>query len=311
MKTIAIGTDIGGSHISCAAIDFQKQFIIKGSLTTQMVNNQASAKEILNNWGIALSKSIAQIDRTRLAGIGFAMPGPFDYAGGIALFTRDVAKDHNLYGINVSRRIKQLLALPAGFDLRYLNDAAAFGVGEAWLGKASGVKRSISITLGTGLGSAFVDNGIPVVEGDFVPRMGSMWHLPFNNDIADASFSTRWFIKRYAQKTGNKLAGVKQVVDRAATDSLAKDVFVEFGTNLGNFMGPWAKKFGADILVIGGNVSAAYNLFGPSLEESLKKQQLSSTIHVSELKEDAALIGSARLLEGNFWNQVKPLLAKM
>jgi glucokinase len=311
MKTIAIGTDIGGSHISCAAVDFQKRAIVMESHATQWVDNQASADEILKNWAVALAKSMAKFDRTQLAGIGFAMPGPFDYARGVALFTKDVAKYRNLYGINISRRIQELLALPASTELRYLNDATAFGVGEAWLGKASGVKRSISITLGTGLGSAFVDHEIPVVEGDLVPRMGSMWHLPFNNDIADASFSTRWFIKRYAQKTGDALDGVKQVVDRAATDSQAKDVFVEFGTNLGNFVGPWVKKFGANILVIGGNVSAAYYLFGPSLEKSLKKQQISSTIHVSDLKEDAALIGSARLFDDRFWNQVRPLLSKM
>ena len=166
MKTIAIGTDIGGSHISCAAVDLQKQSIIKGSLATQRVDNQAPAEEILDNWVVALGKSLAKIDCTQLAGIGFAMPGPFDYTQGIALFTAKVAKYQNLHGVNVSRRIKELLVLPAGLELRYLNDATAFGVGEAWLGKAAGAKRSISITLGTGLGSAFVDDGIPVVEGD-------------------------------------------------------------------------------------------------------------------------------------------------
>jgi len=311
MKTIAIGADIGGSHISCAAVDFQKQSIIRESVATQRVDNQAPAGEILENWVAALGRSMARIDRGQLAGIGFAMPGPFDYTRGIALFTQEVAKYHNLYGVNVSQRLKGLLKLPADFDLRYLNDATAFGVGEAWLGKASGVKRSISITLGTGLGSVFVENGVPVVEGDAVPRMGSLWHLGFNSDIADASFSTRWFIKRYAQKTGIKLAEAKQVADRAATDPLAKDVFVEFGTNLGEFMGPWVRKFGADVLVIGGNVSAAYNLFGASLVESFKKQQVTAAIQVSELKEDAASIGSARLFEDRFWSRVKPLLSKM
>jgi glucokinase len=311
MKTIAIGTDIGGSHISSVAIDFQRQSIIKESLATRVVDNQASAGEILNDWVTTLRKSIAQIDRTRLAGIGFAMPGPFDYAGGIALFTGNVAKYQNLYGINISKRIRELLALPAGFNLRYMNDATAFGVGEAWLGKAAGVKHSISITLGTGLGSTFVNNGIPVVEGNGVPRMGSLWHLPFDNDIADASFSTRWFVKRYAQKSGNELAGVKPMADRAATDPLARDVFVEFGANLGIFLGPWIKKFAADILMIGGNVAAAYNLFGTSLEESLEKQRIATPVHVSELKEDAASIGSARLFEEKFWNRVKPLLSKM
>jgi glucokinase len=311
LKTIAIGTDIGGSHISCAAVDLQLQSIIKGSLATQRVDNQAPAEEILDNWAMALDKSLAKIDRTQLAGIGFAMPGPFDYAQGIAWFTGKVAKYQNLHGVNISQRLKELLALPAGLELRYLNDATAFGIGEAWLGKTADAKRSISITLGTGLGSAFVEEGIPIVQGDLVPRMGSMWHLPFNNDIADAAFSTRWFIKRYAQKTGTELADVRQIADRATTDALAKDVFVEFGTNLGNFVGPWVKKFGAEILVIGGNVSAAYHLFGPALEVSFKKQQLTSVIHISELKEDAASIGSARLFEDNFWNRIKPLLSKM
>jgi glucokinase len=311
VKTIAIGTDIGGSHISCAAVDFQSQSIIRESRANQAVNNQASAEEILKNWAVALSKSIAKIDRTQLVGIGFAMPGPFDYAAGIALFTKGVVKYQNLYGINVSERIRELLALPAGLDLRYMNDATAFGVGEAWLGEASGVNRSISITLGTGLGSAFIDNGIPVVEGDLVPRTGALWHLPFEHDIADASFSTRWFIKRYSEISGNALASVRELAERATIDSLAKSVFVEFGKNLADFLGPWIKKFAPELLVIGGNVSGAYNLFGISLEESLKQQQIATPVHVSKLKEDAASIGGARLFEEDFWNQIRPLLSKM
>ena len=83
-------------------------------------------------------------------------------------------KYQDLNGVNVSQRLRELLALPAGLELRYINDATAFGVGEAWLGQASGVDRSISITLGTGLGSAFIANGIPVVDGDSFPERGSL-----------------------------------------------------------------------------------------------------------------------------------------
>jgi glucokinase len=141
--------------------------------------------------------------------------------------------------------------------------------------------------------------------------MGSLWHLLFNNDIADVSFSTRWFINRYAAMSGKRLASVKQIADLAPKEALANDVFAEFGASLGSFLGPWVKKFAADVLVIGGNISAAYNLFGAALEESVKKQRLAIAIHVSDLKEDAALIGSARLFEDSFWNKVKPLLSKM
>ena len=46
-----------------------------------------------------------------------------------------------------------------------MNDASAFAVGEAWAGSASDFNRSLSITLGTGFGSAFISNHIPIVDG--------------------------------------------------------------------------------------------------------------------------------------------------
>ena len=44
-KNIAIGTDIGGSHISCAAIDLVSGKIIRETLTERAVDNQAQASE--------------------------------------------------------------------------------------------------------------------------------------------------------------------------------------------------------------------------------------------------------------------------
>jgi glucokinase len=311
MKKFAIGADIGGSHISCAAIDLDKKTIVESSITTQAVDNQASAKVILDSWTAALNRSITAIEAHELAGIGFAMPGPFNYAQGIALFTHEVAKYQNLHGINVSERIKPLLHLKGECDVRYLNDATSFAVGEAWLGKASGVRRSMSITLGTGFGSAFVDDGIPVVAREDVPEMGCVWYLPFQGKIADESFSTRWFIKQYTVKSGRQAAGVKEIADNFANDPVARDIFIEFGTNLGTFLAPCLKKFDAEALVIGGNIAAAYNLFGSSLGTSLADHAAAIPVHVSDLKENAALIGSARLFDEGFWRNVKPLLASM
>ena len=179
------------------------------------------------------------------------------------------------------------------------------------MGKAKGFDRSVSITLGTGFGSAFIDDGVPVVDRSDVPVQGCVWHIPFENGIADDYFSTRWFIRRYAEKSGQKAAGVKEIADQINHDSQAMDVFREFGSNLGDFLGPWLQKFHAGVLVIGGNVSGAYNLFGSYLENSFKSQNLRVQISISELKEDAAIIGSARLLEEEFWKKIKPFLASM
>ena len=311
MKQYAIGADIGGSHISCAVIDLEKETIIRDSFATQKVDNQASANDILNSWAIALKKSLSHIDSNQLAGIGFAMPGPFDYEKGIALFTESVAKYQKLYGVNVAVRLKEILGLSEGTDVRFMNDASAFAIGEAWLGKASKVDRSVSITLGTGFGSAFVDNGVVVVDRDDVPKLGCVWHLPYNGGIADDSFSTRWFIKKYAGKTDHQASGVKEIADKAATDNHAKELFIEYGTHLGEFLGPWLNKFNAKALVIGGNVTGAYPLFGKYLEAALQKQNVKATIHISDHMEDAAIIGSARMFDPTFWEKIKHLLSKM
>jgi glucokinase len=311
MRKYAIGTDIGGSHISCAVIDLEKEIIIRESFATQKVDNQASAEDILEKWSIALRKSISCINKKQLAGIGFAMPGPFDYPNGVAMFTESVAKYQNLYGINVAQRLKEILGLDEGSDVRFMNDASAFAIGEAWIGKASKVDRSLSITLGTGFGSAFVDNGVVVVERDDVPKLGCVWHLPYNGGIADDSFSTRWFIKKYAEKSNIQTTGAKDIADRVATDVKAKEVFVEYGTHLGEFLAPWLNKFKAKVLVIGGNITGAYQHFGKQFEEALRKQNVTATIHISDHMEDAAIIGSARMFDAGFWEKIRPLLSKM
>lgn len=96
-----------------------------------------------------------------------------------------------------------------------------------------------------------------------------------------------------------------------ADDKEAIALFVEFGNNLGEFLGPWINKFRAGIIVIGGNVTGAYDLFGPSFESALNHQNISTKIALSGLMETSAMIGGARLLNEKFWKQVKTLLPKM
>lgn len=311
MKNYAIGVDIGGSHISCAAIDIVNGTVINGSEAERAVNNQATAEEILKEWSLAIKQSAEHIGIENLKGVGFAMPGPFSYDKGIAKFTAAVAKFQNLYDVNIVDELNNLLNLQEKLPMRFMNDASAFAVGEDWLGKASAFNKSVSITLGTGFGSAFIADGIPIVEGYDVPKMGCLWHLPFANGIADDYFSTRWFEKEWFNASGEKLTGVKSVADRATINNEVQKLFSKFGNNLAAFSGPWLKSFQAEILVIGGNVSGAYTLFGPAFETKLKEMDLNINIEISNLKEQAALIGSARMLDDNYFEKILPVLPKM
>ena len=309
-KKIAIGTDIGGSHISCAAIDLLSGKIIRDTLTERPVDNQAPANVIIGAWSEALSSVLKKVPREQVKGIGFAMPGPFDYVKGIS-YIRGVAKYENLYGINISDAVSVNLGIQDGFLIRFMNDASSFAVGEAWQGSASGFNRSLSITLGTGFGSAFISDRIPIVDGPEVPKLGCIYHLPYKDGIADDYFSTRGLLSRYNKLTGKELSGVKELSALAATDKQVRELFIDFGDNAGMFLAPWLKRFRAEILVIGGNISHAYNLFGEVFEERLRKENCFCKVAISKLKEDAALLGSAFLLDDNFWKSVQHALPLM
>lgn len=309
-KKYAIGADIGGSHISTILIDMEKGIMVAESQAQQKVDNQAPAEDILKNWAVAIRRTMAHATDGQLIGIGFAMPGPFDYKTGVALL-KNVAKYESLYGINVGDELKKILRLPPSMPFRYLNDAMSFAIGECWLGEASTYENVMAITLGTGFGSAFLTNGVPIIEGERVPRMGYVYHIPYQNGIADDYFSTRWFIKEYFIRTGIQVSGVKEIADRALYEQQAKKLFADFGTDLGNFLAPLLAGFDGDCLVIGGNISGAYTLFGPWLEDALKNQNIHVEIFVSDLMELAAMTGSARLLDEEFWKEVEPLVSKI
>jgi len=310
-KRIAIGADVGGSHISCAAFDYQTRKYLENTFSENDLDNHAEAEVIIDVWGSTIRKTMEKAGPENVAGIGFAMPGPFDYENGIPLFTGANNKYEKIYGINVPHELHHYLNLPSEFPVRFINDATAFAIGEDWVGETRGSRRSLSITLGTGFGSAFLRDSLPVVSGNDVPANGCVWHLPFEDGIADDYFSTRGLVGRYAKLSGKLLKGAKEIADIAKTDEVAKAVFSDFGSKLVDLLKPWLKKFNVEMIVVGGNIAQAHHLFFPALLVCLHRENLHVKVSVSELKEKASIIGSARLVEPDFWSRISPLLKEM
>jgi len=301
-KTLSIGVDVGGSHIACAVVNVGCRELLPDTLTRLDVDSMGTADDIFSAWATALNKTMAYIGNSPLAGVGFAMPGPFDYRNGISKMEQ---KFPALFDKSIVHTIQPLLDTDSPLPLRFLNDATSFAVGEAWLGRGRGADKVVAITLGTGFGSAFIDAGVPVVERDDVPGEGCFWHLPYRDSIVDDYFTTRWFVRHFKDVSGRETSGAKSVADQARRgDAAALGIFESYGRDLGEFLAPWLKKFSADVIVFGGNISFAYDLFGPALRNSLKLLCPDIAIEVSLLGENAAMIGAARLFDDDFWKQL-------
>lgn len=301
MPTV-IGVDIGGSHISSAAVNINTHELIPNTYFKGEVKNKTSKNEIFKSWGEILNKTLAKSTNHQIRGVGIAMPGPFKYKTGIAMFEKN-DKYEALYNISVSQELSKILSIPH-LDIRFLNDASSFGVGSAWMRNKGNNKKIIAITLGTGFGVAFLKENIPVVNGLDVPKGGCLWDKPFNGGIADDFFSTRWFVLRYQQITGHN--GISDVKEIANLNNYATEkVFKEFSHNVSEFLIPHLEKFNADLLIIGGNISRSHPLFLSTIKKNWKKNKINIPVDIIEDTDHANIIGSSFLFNNNFWLKVK------
>lgn len=307
---IGVGVDIGGSHIVCGGVDLHSATLVDGTQFQRKLDRNASKEELFTAWAEPINQTIAAVkaisDSGPVAGIGFAMPGAYNYRKGIALFKGN-DKYESLYGADIRKEFIPYLAEPL-VPIRFVNDATAFGIGTAFLQGGEHDGKLIAITLGTGFGSSFIDAGVPVVGGHKVPPHGSLWHLPFEGNIADESFSTRWFVDAYEKATGTIVKGVKEVAEMAGTDRRAQALFDAFGTKLGRFLSPWVRRFEANKLVVGGNISKSWDLMDSSFQRGLGENRHGLKVSASLHLEEAALIGGAKLLDDMYWNRIKEYL---
>ena len=277
-----LGVDIGGSHITASLVNLEQRTLISDSFVRISVNSKADAAAILNSWSQVIEDAYSGYKSVPKK-IGIAMPGPFDYHNGICLI-KEQEKFQSLYRIDVKTELAKRLNITPS-NIKFINDAAAFLQGEVFAGAAKNTTNVLGLTLGTGLGSALYVNGIATDA--------ALWNSVFLNGIAEDYLSSRWFVKRYFQLSGKTVDGVKDLVALDHENQHATQVFTEFGHNLAQFVIPLIHKYKSEMVVIGGNISLAFNSFSAEMKSVLLSNHISAIIKVAELKENAALIGAA------------------
>jgi glucokinase len=273
--------DVGGSHISCC--EFSTSGAGAGAVREAPIPEPCSLEEFLTTIESLRRRTLPQ--DAAPDGASFAMPGPFDYARGISSMKH---KFQGLYGEPLPPRLAACLGCPAD-RISFLNDAAAFLVGEVSKGAAAGSRRAIGITLGTGIGSAFAVDGQIVVTGVGVPKGGEIWDTPYRGSIVEDLISTAAAQRSYQRRTGRR-AEVREIAALADTERDARETFEDFGRDLGEALRDNCSAFHPDCIVLGGGIARSARLFLPAAEKVLAG--LSIRICVSALGRYAPLIGA-------------------
>lgn len=282
---IILGIDIGGSHISAALVDISSCTIKEGTFTRERVNSKGTANEILASWQNGIQDCLKAGKHSGDVKIAIAMPGPFDYENGISFIT-GLDKYEALYGINVKEYLSKQLSISAA-NIRFRNDAEAFLAGEIRANRYNTSVKTLGITLGTGLGSALSSEGT-THDANFAIT-------PFHGTIAEEYLSTRWFVSRFAELTGQTVKDVKEMLGQTQYDREVQLIFKEFTENLSQFLCTIMEQEHFKTLIIGGNITKTADKFLPKVLENLRQLDQNVEINLANLGEASAIIGASLL----------------
>jgi len=244
--------DIGGSHVAAA--------VIANGVIGQMVHlsfpeTPRSTAQTLDVIGQAM------LDAGSASRWIVAVPGPFGYAAGLSLIT-GLGKLDELYEVNLRTELTNRFGDLCRIE--FVNDAHAAGLGEWGHGAGGRAHRMLFVGLGTGLGSAFIENGDIVETGPQVPPGGHLGLTTFDGLLADDLFSTRGLLAETGYADATQLT-----VDAAAGRRSAVERCERFGRDIERLLTPWCEAFTPESVVFGGGLSNAYPHFSAGFVDAL------------------------------------------
>ena len=134
-----------------------------------------------------------------LAGIGIAIPGPFDYAAGVSRMTH---KFRSICGVDLRGVLHAMPGVPADAEIRFMQDVNAALAGEIARGNAAGYGASALVSLGTGLGFALSRDGRVLCNPAGGPKV-VIFNLPYRDGILEDYASKRGFLRIYGELAGH------------------------------------------------------------------------------------------------------------
>ncbi|HEV8269920.1 MAG TPA: ROK family protein [Chitinophagaceae bacterium] len=311
---LAIGIDIGGTGTKFGIVDRDGNVLFSGEMSTK---KHKTVDTFIDELHEVVGEAIEKAGGTgRMKGIGVGAPNGNYYTG-----TIEYAPNLPWHGIiPLAKLISNKFQLPVTLT----NDANAAAIGEMMYGAAKGMRDFIMITLGTGVGSGIVANGVLIYGHDgFAGELGHTIVIP--DGRIHGGTGKKGSLESYASATGLRLTAIeflernkkqsllrkvpaelldsKAVYDAAIEgDELAQEIFNYTGKILGISLANAIMTTSPEaIILFGGLTKAGDFILKPtreSMEENLIKVfQNKVKILISHLREaHAAILGASALV---------------
>jgi len=269
-----VGVDFGFRHVRSVVADVSHRIL---ATSERRVGADYSLDEALSVAGELVAETVERsaVDRESVLGIGVAVPGPFDAAGGTVIGTSMVP---TWSGANVRSVLTDLFAQEVILD----NDSNCGALAELLWGAGAGSRSLAYIKLHSGVGGAVVVNG-ELVHG-VAGSAGEFGHITVDPNGLPCRCGGRGCLETYVgipallDQLSPRLGStptLRRLLELAEDGDLAcRRVLSDAADMAGRALGIVSNVLAPGLIVVGGALADAGPLLLDPLERSFRSHSI-------------------------------------
>jgi glucokinase len=288
-----LGLDLGGTNIKWVVAERDVDAwrpLDRGQVATPVADGPEAIVARLAAVGNEAKERFPEVQS-----VGIGIPGLYDPAAGTTRFLV------NIPGAWAGRPVAGPVGTALGLPAALINDARAFGLAELRLGAARGASSMVGLTLGTGIGGVIAIGGR--VHQGHDGTGGELGHQTLDADGPPCGCGNRGCLEAFARADriaaacGTATAEAAVVAARAGDPAAVAGLLV-IGRYLGIGIANMIVVVNPDVVVIGGGISAAFDLLREPIEAELRERVHTTALDLvrlvpAELGTWAGAIGAA------------------
>jgi len=300
-----IGVDLGGTNLRTALLSADGDILDKRKEPTHAADGwKKVVARLIDN--ITRQREIAVQRGLHVMAVGVGAPGVIRMDKGIVVKSPNFPDWNNL---PLRDELEKALRIPVTIE----NDANAAAIGEQWRGAGRGIDSMILLTLGTGVGGGIIlNNNIWQGADGMAGEIGHMTLIPDgrpcgcgNTGCLEMYASARGIVRSYREALGMTESSQVSEITSAAIYEAARNgnavalrVMKDMGRLLGIGIANLINIFNPQMIVLGGGVKDAWDLFIGATHEEIMRRAFQvpaerTRIVPSLLGDDAGMIGAA------------------
>ncbi|ELR67605.1 Mlc, transcriptional repressor of MalT [Photobacterium marinum] len=272
---------LGRGYLTIALHELGGDILVEERQDVNVFNQDEVLDKLLTEIDAFFVRHVDELDR--ITAIAVSLPGLINTESGVVI----QMPHYDVHNMELGPAIHQATGLPVFIG----NDTRSWALAEKLFGNSRDVANSILISIHHGVGAGIILDNV-VLQGR-VGNIGELGHIqikPYgkrcycgNHGCLETVASLNAVMEQVEQRLREghpsvlhgKVVTIEKICDAAVEgDTLARQVIVELGHNLGQAIAIMVNLFNPEKILIGGEFNRAQSVLYPAIMECIRTQSL-------------------------------------